>query len=159
MFATVAPTPEAPLLVRARARASDAEPDTDTGADGPLAQRFARHGGVVPAEEVALLMRRHVEQPVSQLARWIVGGRVVHFTERSQTLVPLFQFFLDDMSIRPAVATLLGELGSVMDSDELATWLVTPNDWLAGASPIETLEVDFPAVLDAARADRFVAAG
>ncbi len=126
---------------------------------GPVAASFARQGGVVSAEDAALLMRRHCEQPVSQLARWIVGSHIVHFNDMCQTWIPLFQFYLDDMSIRPEIGALLAELAPVMEGDELAHWFVTANDWLAGASPLETLEADFSSVLEAARADRFVTAG
>ncbi|MEO8279729.1 MAG: hypothetical protein ABI564_08560 [Ideonella sp.] len=129
------------------------------GQSSQIGRDFERHGGVASAEDVALLMRRHCEQPVSQLARWIVGSKIVHFVDQSQTWVPLFQFDLDDMSIRPAVIALLGELGTVMDSDELAAWFVTCNEWLSDEAPIDMMEADFPAVLDAARADRFVTRG
>ncbi len=155
-------TPSLPLQTGSGDLQPPTHPNVSTRSSAPiqtLASAYSRHGGVVSAEEVALLMRRHCEQPVSQLARWIVGSKIVHLAVQSQTWVPLFQFHLDDMSIRPAISTLLGELGAVLEADELAAWFVAPNEWLSGASPLETLEADFPAVLEAARADRFVMAG
>lgn len=138
---------------------SDPDHFPQRGRSSEIGRVFERHGGVASVEEVALLMRLHCDQPVSQLARWIVGSKIVHFVDQSQTWVPLFQFDLDDMSIRPAVITLLGELSPVMENDELAAWFVTRNEWLSDAAPIEMMEADIQAVLDPARADRFVTRG
>ena len=162
MFVTPfgAPVRESPVNhERHRPLSAELSGREHTAAAGAMAQAFVRHGGVVSAEEVALLLRRHHAQPVSQLARWIVGSKIVHFAEHSHTWVPLFQFHLDDMSIRPVIGQLLGELSPVLESEELAAWFVTPNAWLSNALPIEAVEADTVAVLDAARADRFVTAG
>ena len=73
--------------------------------------------------------------------------------------MPLFQFDLADMSIRPDAAAVLAELVGTLDDWELARWFAEPNAWLRGRMPVEALALDAQAVLDAARADRFVAHG
>lgn len=120
---------------------------------------YSRRGGLLSGEEVSLLMRRHTAQPVSQLARWIVLSNIISLDNQGQTWIPLFQFEQDDMSIKPTVSAVLAELAPLLDGNELAVWFASANDWLAGASPLDTIEVDFPAVLKAARADRFVIRG
>jgi hypothetical protein len=120
---------------------------------------YRRTGGLVNCDEAALLLRRHREQPISVLARWIVARAVVSFSWQSQTLLPLFQFDLCDMSLRHGAAEVIGELSGVFDNLDLAAWFTEPNAWLANAAPVDALETDQPAVLQAARADRFVVRG
>ena len=62
-------------------------------------------------------------------------------------------------SLRPPIQRVIAELKGVYDDLELAIWFAQPNSWLAGASPVQVLGNDVPAVLGAARADRFVATG
>ena len=74
----------------------------------------------------------------------------------------MFQFDLVGASpsiLRPGVASVLAELGEVYEGVELALWFVTPNNWLSGAQPAQVLRGNPEAVLQAARADRYVACG
>lgn len=145
------------------ARASGRDPvlaiPSDERADGALERAFQSTGGVASAEEIAVLLRRQREQPLSQLARWIVGRQIVHFERCGQTLVPLFQFDLDDMSIRTDVSATLEEIAPALDAEELARWFATPNAWLAGEAPVVRIATDPGAVIHAARDDRFVSTG
>jgi hypothetical protein len=116
-------------------------------------------GGVVSGDELSSLLRGASAQPISLIARWIVNRQVVTIRWRSQTLLPLFQFDLRRSSLRPPIERVIAELTGVFDDFELAIWFSQPNSWLAGASPVQVLGNDVPAVLGAARADRFVATG
>jgi hypothetical protein len=116
-------------------------------------------GGIASGEQVALLLRRCHEQPLSRLARWIVAREVVSFDGAGMTWLPLFQFEPASMSVRPEVAAVIRELAQVFDDGELAAWFVRPSDWLRGAAPVDALAVCPSAVRDAARADRFVVRG
>ena len=71
----------------------------------------------------------------------------------------LFQFDLSDMSLRSSVTGILLELTDVFDDLALALWFAEPNAWLADLPPVEVLPSDPASVLDAARADRFIARG
>jgi hypothetical protein len=51
------------------------------------------------------------------------------------------------------------QLSLTLSGREIGDWFVEPNVWLGGAAPIELMNRDVEAVLLAARADRFVAAG
>jgi hypothetical protein len=120
---------------------------------------YRARGGIASGEQVALMLRRCHEQPLSRLARWIVAREVVSFEGAGITWLPLFQFERVSMSVRPEVAAVIGELADVFEDRELAAWFTLPNDWLRGAVPADALAVCPSAVRDAARADRFIVRG
>jgi hypothetical protein len=120
---------------------------------------YARSGGTATGDEVARRLRRWSEQPLSTIARWIVDRRIVCFEWEGQTLVPLFQFDLDDMTIRAGVTAVVNELKDVFDMWELAVWFAQPNTWLDEACPVDEILTRPHDVLQAARSDRFVALG
>ena len=128
---------------------------------------FADSGGLVHGDELADMLREGppdadaaaVSQPISQVARWISSGSAIAFGGGSGWLLPLFQFELPQLKLRPEMAPLLTELRGVFAGLELAQWFVTPNDWLSGRCPACTMRVDLPAVLQAARAERYVVCG
>ena len=131
------------------------------------AAAFSGTGGLVSGDDLADLIRHRCEvagwlpdsEPVSLVARWIVTRAVVSLDSPWGPMFPLFQFDLPTASVIDAMTPLLNELRPVFDDVELALWFVTPNDWLAGARPVSAMHHSFPAVLQAARADRFVAGG
>ncbi|WP_332745046.1 hypothetical protein [Hydrogenophaga sp.] len=131
------------------------------------AAAFSGTGGLVSGDDLAELIRHRCEVagwlpeslPVSLVARWIVSRAVVSLDSPWGPLFPLFQFNLPTASVVDAMAPLLAELRPVFDDVELALWFVTPNDWLGGARPVSAMHHSLPAVLQAARADRFVAGG
>jgi len=124
-----------------------------------MAQAYRRSGGLAGGDEIARLLRRRSEQPISMLARWIVGRGVLSFVWQSRTLLPMFQFELSDMSLRPGMAGVVQELAEVCDDWDLALWFAQPSCWLRDAAPADAIADDPAAVLRAARADRFVARG
>ena len=122
-----------------------------------MVDAYRRTGGLVNDAELALLLRRHSTQPLSLLARWIVARRLVCYVWQSEILVPLFQFDRDDMSLRRETGQVVDELAGTFDDWELAAWFAQPNSWLQNTAPVELIDVDQRAVLQAARADRFIA--
>ncbi len=124
-----------------------------------MSRAFAPTDGIATADEVERLVRRHWEQPISMLARWIVSREVISFKWRARTLLPLFQFDVPTMTLRGGVPAILRELTSVFDSWELALWFAQANAWLGDRTPVDCLRFDVASVIDAARADRFIAAG
>lgn len=131
------------------------------------AAAFSGTGGLVSGDDLADLIRHRCEvagwlpdsEPVSLVARWIVTRAVVSLDSPWGPMFPLFQFDLPTASVIDAMTPLLNELRPVFDDVELALWFVTPNDWLGGARPVSAMHHSLPAVLQAARADRFVAGG
>lgn len=124
-----------------------------------MTQAFGRAGGLTSGDAVARLLRKRSDQPISMLARWIVERTIVSVEWQSQLLIPLFQFDQRDMSLRPCVAQVVQELRSVFDDWELALWFTQPNIWLRDAAPVDVVQRETAAVLEAARTDRFIARG
>jgi hypothetical protein len=56
-------------------------------------------------------------------------------------------------------ARVSAEFAGALTADEISRWLLHPNEWLDGAAPADACAFDKPAVLAAARADRWVAIG
>jgi hypothetical protein len=61
-----------------------------------------------------------------------------------------------DMSVRPGVSAVLRELYGPYDEWDIARWFSTANRWLPDI-PMNALVRDPGGVLQAARADRFIA--
>jgi hypothetical protein len=150
--------PEPPSIRGLRPCASSWRADADARASEVM-DAFRRTGGLVSGEELTLLLRQRTSQPISMLARWIVERRVVSFGWRGEYLVPMFQFEGAYMAVRRSVSAVLAELRGVFDDWDLATWFALPNDWLGEHAPVRVLPIDPYAVLQAARADRFIAQG
>ena len=131
------------------------------------AAAFSSSGGLVGGDDLAELIRQRCEvagwlpdfEPVSLVARWIVTRAVVSLHSPWGPMFPLFQFDLPTASVVDAMEPLLDELRPVFDDAELALWFVTANDWLGGARPASAMHLSLPAVMHAARADRFMASG
>ena len=70
----------------------------------------------------------------------------------------MFQFEPSNLQVRPGVQRVIAELRNVFDSCELAEWFACPSSWLGGQTPASKVALRGEAVLEAARADRFVAA-
>lgn len=133
--------------------------------DEPRLQRVLQDyrciGGVATGDQIVWLMRGKLDQPVSVVARWIVGRDVVSINWRNRILLPLFQFDLARCTLAPGLEQAIDELRDAFafDDAEIAEWFASPNSWLGGARPCQRLGPDPGAVLQAARADRFVVLG
>lgn len=120
---------------------------------------FQSHGGIVGSETVTELLRRHTNQPVAMLARWIVDREVLSLEWASRMMLPLFQFDRSSAMPRPPVRKAIRELASVLDDWALALWFSRPNALLDGVAPVDAIDSDAQSVLDAARAERFLLRG
>lgn len=124
-----------------------------------VARQYLGHGGIVGSDEFSARVRAHINQPISQVARWIVAREVVQFWWGGETQFPLFQFDLTRMTLRPEVRRVVAELADAFDDLEVAEWFVRPNPMLSQALPVEVLREDAEEVFAAARAYRFVVLG
>jgi hypothetical protein len=163
-LATLCTTDRYPAL----ARRSDTKTPTDASTGRRLRDRqyvvmseaFETSGGLVDCDALVRRMRKHWDQPISRLARWIIMRRVVSFAWQSQLMLPMFQFDPATMTVRPDVSQVIAELSDGFDDWGLALWFAQPNTWLGGQAPASLIgAVDAPGIGDAARADRFVARG
>jgi hypothetical protein len=71
----------------------------------------------------------------------------------------MFQFDGSDMSLREGPQRVVRELAPVFDDWEVAVWFASPNSLLAHALPVDLVIDDLFSVVQAARADRFIARG
>ena len=116
-------------------------------------------GGLARADDLARLLEdcRHVD--FIGLAKLMVSGAIFSVEWGGTQWIPMFQFNLADLTVKPAARSVLTELNTTFDGWALAEWFTQPNDWLAGRLPVDMIDSDLPVVLDAARADRFIANG
>ena len=63
----------------------------------------------------------------------------------------MFQFDADDLSCKPGPARVRAELGGLDSGWAVASWFARPNAQLEGRTPVEIVDVDLGAVVDAAR--------
>ena len=124
-----------------------------------LCRAYRGSGGIAYAEDLARLLE---ERPVGghlSLARLITSRQVLSFRWHGLIWVPMFQFDTADLTLRCGARQVLRELDGAFDGWAIAEWFVQPNAWLADRSPLDMLDADRTAVLQAARTDRFIVNG
>ena len=124
-----------------------------------LLSAFQATGGAARGDELAGLMADRQLGTLASLARNIVSGEVLSFQWRHSFWVPMFQFELDDLSLKKGPRKVLAELVKVLEPWAIAAWFAQPNSWLKYQRPVDLLDSNLSAVFAAARADRFVANG
>ena len=150
------PDPEIRML-HAPMRA-DSRPWMEWGADERvdfLVNAYRSSGGLISGEELAQLIRPYAAQPISVLARAIVCRRVISFSLKGMTVLPMFQFERPRFSVHRTVLQVLRELRPSDDDLQVASWFIRSNEWLHGESPCNLIRDDCPRVVEAARAQRF----
>ena len=124
-----------------------------------LLAAFRATGGTARGDDVARLLADHGLGDFIGLARLIANGDVFGFEWRGVLWIPMFQFELRDLSVKPATRQVLAELGSGFDRWSCAAWFARPNSWLNFQTPADLLATRLADVLVAARTDRFIAVG
>jgi uncharacterized protein (DUF2384 family) len=119
-----------------------------------LIDSYGVRGGLASPEGIVNLMRPYWRQPISILARWIIGRRVVSFSWRAQMLLPAFQFERPRMTPNPVVADCSLAFGESTDDEGFAAWFVRPCEWLDQRMPVDLLSMDPGAVIAAAASTR-----
>ena len=123
-----------------------------------LLQLYRAHGGL--AREIELLARLKRRGATGEAAiRPERFASSIRFPWGGWQWLPLFQFCTDDLSLHPHAARVIDELAAVFDGWALAQWFAASNSCLRGRRPIDVIHVLPDLVVEAARVDRFVAAG
>lgn len=117
-----------------------------------LLMAYRASGGTLNGEELIQLLVEHRQADYAAAARLIASSQVFGFTWRSKLWVPMFQFELRNLTIRPECHLILSELAKSFDEWGTATWFAHPNSWLNDRKPIDVLDADFHTVLSAASA-------
>jgi hypothetical protein len=124
-----------------------------------LLNAYRSTGGLLRGDDLADLLIARGSGDHATLARSIVSGEILCFDWNHTLWVPAFQLDPDSLAAATASRRVLAELSSAFDGWSAAHWFVTPNAWLRECTPIELLGTQLDAVLDAARADSFIAKG
>ena len=120
---------------------------------------YRSSGGLARAPEVIALFKRCQGPSVATLASWIAERDVICFEWDTQAWLPLFQFDRRLLRPDPQLQPVFAELTCVYDQWDIGAWFARPNRWLGDCTPVDVRVFDLPAVLHAARADRFVIQG
>ena len=120
---------------------------------------YRKSGGLARVHEVAERFHECGSPDPSRLDQWIERREVICFHWREQAWLPWFQFNRFELAPHRQLQPVFAELNPVFDGWELGTWFARPNAWLGDRLPVHAVMADLPAVLDAARADRFIACG
>jgi hypothetical protein len=116
-------------------------------------------GGLASKDDLdRLLQDCRFGDPVS-LADRLDAGEIFGFDWQHRVWIPMFQFDLGDLSVKHGPQQVRAELSGEFYGWALAAWFAQRNAWLNNRRPVDLLGADLPAVLEAARADRFVATG
>ena len=147
------------LALPADDRPNPIDPRPSSAGFAALLTAFRASGGTARGDDLARLLEDRQCGDFVSLAKLIAAREVFGFEWRQALWIPMFQFELRDLSIKPGAQQVLVELGRTCDGWTIAAWFVRTNSWLGGRSPVDLLDSDLSEVLDAARADRFIAAG
>ena len=123
-----------------------------------LRSAYAEAGGIASGDDLVRVLEESGRGSLAGLARKIVAGEIFGIEWHQGFWIPMFQF-TEELLPKPGLKAVLDELASEYDGRRLADWFVEPNGWLEEARPIDVLDSDPAEVLQAARADRFVATG
>lgn len=116
-------------------------------------------GGIARTDDLARMLNEHRRAGLDALAGLIAAGTVFGFEWGSDFWLPMFQFEPRDLSLKPAPRQVVAELADEFDGWGLAVWFAHPNCWLQDRRPVDLLNSQLSQVLEAARTDRFIAAG
>lgn len=116
-------------------------------------------GGIARGDALVRRLEERQWGDCLSLARLIVSRDIFSFEWNETFWVPMFQFDRGTLSVRAASRQVLGELAADFDGWSLALWFAQPNAWLHQRRPVDQLDTNLPQVLEAAQADRFIAAG
>jgi hypothetical protein len=116
--------------------------------------------GALRSHEVADLAESRASNRAALANRWRAENRLVAVSVRDELLYPGFQFNAEGKP-KPAIAAVIGWLRSDphITDWQMALWFVAPTSWLGGRRPVDLIDEDPDAVIDAARREASDLAG
>src|SRR5450830_179066 len=115
---------------------------------------YRSSGGMLNGEDLGQILTAYRRPEDASLATLIATRALFCFTWRSVVWVPMFQFDLRDLTINAKCRSIFLELEKSFDDWGAANWMAQPNCYLNEKKPIDLLESDFHAVLDAAGSEK-----
>jgi hypothetical protein len=124
-----------------------------------LRAAYRASGGTARGDDLARLLEDCRNTDFDSLTQLIVSGDAFGFDWNHLFWVPMFQFDLNDLTLKKGSVQVLAELATSFEGWTLAAWFVQRNSWLNQRRPVDLIDANLQEVLAAARADRFVATG
>ncbi len=115
---------------------------------------FRSSGGIERAADLEWLLDDQPDAQEGALSKLIMSGEIFCFEWHDTVWVPMFQFDLREMGVRARPQEVRAALDREFDRWGLAAWFAQRHPGLAHMSPVDMIDVNLPAVLQAARADR-----
>ena len=115
---------------------------------------YRQSGGLARLQELASLRGSGAPVDIANLANCISRRELICFEWQSYAWLPLFQFDLSDMTLRPQLQRIVAELSCIYNPWEVAFWFTQPKPWLSDRAPADTAALEFATLLQHARADR-----
>jgi hypothetical protein len=125
---------------------------TDAGL-AAMRTAYRATGGVACGDDLTRLASVYPHLEVAYLARRVAAGEVFGFDWRHSLWIPMFQFDLRDLSIRTGPRRVTDVLAPALDGWTMAAWFIRANVRLNERRPVDRLDSDLEAVLDAATRD------
>lgn len=116
-----------------------------------LLQAYRTTGGIAPGDVLGRLFEEHHVGNFVSLARLLANGQAFAFAWSHSWWIPMFRFHPGDLSIKAAVRGVRAELPATTDGWGFGAWFAGRNDQLGGQRPVDLLDSQLPAVMDAAR--------
>ena len=116
-----------------------------------LLEAFRATGGLAPGEIVSRLLEERQAGDAVSLAKLIHAGQALGFEWRASLWLPMFQFDADSLMLKPGPQRVRRELPSSWSGRTLVFWFAAANARLDGRSPVDMLDWDLDAVLQAAQ--------
>ena len=116
-----------------------------------LLQAYRATGGIAPGDVLGHLFEEHHVGNFVSLARLLANGQVFALAWSHSLWIPMFQFHPGDLSIKTTAQIVRAELPATTDGWGFSAWFATHNEQLDGQRPVDLLDSQLPAVMEAAR--------
>lgn len=114
-----------------------------------LRDSIAREHGLLGASDIAAAAGSRARNAAATATRWRSAGKIFSVPVGLVVLYPGFQFDFAGAP-RPQIAAVLKVLNKHLSGWELAAWFTQPLDELDSRTPVEAMDDDLSAVLEAA---------
>lgn len=119
-----------------------------------LIRAFFASGGTSRYGELAQLLNEHQATGHDHLDAWIASKQLLAFEWHLCLWIPMFQFDLNHLSLKPVVHQIRMELDPSLSGWLQARWFAEMNARLHGRRPVDLIDTAPQGVLEAAREDR-----
>jgi hypothetical protein len=116
-----------------------------------MLEAYRATGGMAPGNFLCQSLQQHQRGELGQLARLVEDRRLFVLDWRGDSWIPMFQFDADDLSCKAGPALVRAELAGLDSGWAIASWFARPNAQLEGRLPVDIVDLDLGAVVDAAR--------